>query len=677
MRLISIIIPKEQLHNMLSYAGRSEILHLVEFPGDDLPPGASQYDLAGVLTHSSAIKSKIAALNSVLGTVDLPIEKIDAPLESLDSLAAYLSSESARLEQPVKQLEESAGKLQAERERTSELSRFLSGLKNAGVPLSSLAEGSFLSTLAGEVPAESAESLRVGLADVTYGNMIFAVTSSNEKTQTFLALFPSAFAEEAKQAGNALGAKLEASWAGLPTDLDEAAKQVDYRLQEIETSTKKLEQGREIFIEEQGPRIKALGTLSELLDARTKAVAGSPTTETSVMLQAWVPANRVEELNKGIAVACQGEASVVVEETKSTQPRKHSKSKTEEHSGSSADESSKPPTLVNVPSWFKPLQSIINNFGIPSYDEFNPLPFMIISYPLIFGLMFGDFGQGPLFILFGLVFLRLKRKGGKIPGGDIGQLIVGGAELLILLGIGITIFGFVFGDFFGFESAQIFGIKPIFSPTEGALTGNIQHLQQFMIIILYFGVGHYTLGLGLSAYQKIRKREFSEAFYGPVCWAWFYLVFVYLVRSFAIAGYKFSAVGSNPVPIVLFLVPFLLLGWKEGPLHAIEAFTSVGSNTLSYLRIWALNIADFFVKVALFTAGVVVGPVIGLGPVVGGTLGAIMGNLLVMIIEGLIVFVQTLRLHWVEWFSKFYEGNGLPFAPYWEPKGWIVQTHGC
>src|SRR3989454_4822601 len=470
MRRISIIIPRDQLHNLLSYAGRSEILHLVEVPVGDLPPGASKYDLAGVLTHSSAIKSKIAALNSVLGSADLPVENIDAPLESLDSLAAYLSSETAQLEQPVRQLEESAGKLQAERDRTSELSRFLSGLKNAGVPLSSLAEGSFLTTLAGEIPAESTESLREGLAEVTYGNMIFAVTSADEKTQTFLALFPSAFAEEAKQAGNALGAKLEASLAGLPADLDEAVKQVNYRLQEIEISAKKLEQDRETFVEEQGPRIKALGSLSELLDARTKAVAGSPTTEATVMLQAWVPVNRVEELGKGVAEVCQGEASVVVEQPRSSESQKYSESKTEEHSGGSTDEAWKSPTLVNVPSWFKPLQSIINNFGIPNSNELNPLPFMIFSYPLIFGLMFGDFGQGPLFILFGLIFLRVKRKGGKIPGGDIGQLIVGSAELLILLGIGTTIFGFVFGDFFGFESAQIFGLQPIFSPTEGALS---------------------------------------------------------------------------------------------------------------------------------------------------------------------------------------------------------------
>ncbi len=300
---------------------------------------------------------------------------------------------------------------------------------------------------------------------------------------------------------------------------------------------------------------------------------------------------------------------------------------------------------------------------------------MLISYPLIFGLMFGDIGQGPLFIVIGLLFLRLKRKGTKVPGGDIGQLFVGSAELLILLGIGVTIFGFVFGDFFGFETATVFGLHPLFTPTEGALEGDIRHLQVFMVIILYFGVAHYTFGLSLNAYEKIRRKQYSEAFFGPVCWAWFYLAFVYLVAKFVLAGYKFSAVIAGPLltallPIALFFIPFGLLTWKEGPLDALEAFTSIGSNTLSYLRIWALNIADFFVKFAMFTAGGIV------GGTAGGIVGAVLGNLLVMIIEGLIVFVQTLRLHWVEWFSKFYEGSGLPFAPYQEPTSWNVRVSG-
>ena len=105
-------------------------------------------------------------------------------------------------------------------------------------------------------------------------------------------------------------------------------------------------------------------------------------------------------------------------------------------------------------------------------------------------------------------------------------------------------------------------------------------------------------------------------------------------------------------------------------MHAMELFIQSISNTFSYLRIWALNLADFYVKFAIFLA--LGGP--GITPL--SLLGAALGNLLVMLLEALIVFVQDLRLHWVEWFGKFYEGTGFPFSPYHEPPTWKAPIGG-
>jgi V/A-type H+-transporting ATPase subunit I len=229
-----------------------------------------------------------------------------------------------------------------------------------------------------------------------------------------------------------------------------------------------------------------------------------------------------------------------------------------------------------------------------------------------------------------------------------------------MLGIGITIFGFLFGDFFGFESQAVFGLRPFFNPNEGAFaaTPDISHLLIYMSVILLFGVGHYLSGLVISTYNKVRNHEIKHAFYGPISWAWFYIIFIYLASQVVISGYKFGVLLQNPALLVLLFIPMGIMAVKEGPLHFFEVFISAGSNTLSYLRIWALNLADFAIKFAFFTSF--------------GIAGAVAGNLLVMILEGLIVFVQTLRLHWVEWFSKFYEGSGLSFAPYREPTSWTV-----
>ncbi len=653
MRQLSIIVPKGQLHNFLTYAGQDKSLHLVEVPKEGLPEGANPYEAAGLLAGSSSLRNRLGVLSSTVGESATVQDKLEAPIGSLEELAEYLDKETASLEQTVRQHEDALGRLQAEREKTQELSRFLSGLEGVGVSLDTLGGKGFAAVLAGEAPQENIPAVQRALDNVTYGNLIFAITGSQNKTQTFLAVFPSAFQEEARQSATSLGSKLEPSWTELPTKPSDAKNALAMKLQTVTESRKSLESEWESFTSEVKPKVKALNTLSELLEVRARALSGSTTTQATYMLQAWVPEDRVQQFTEGAGKACDGLVSVHLEDdrvnmrTPEGETQEESKTHQEDHSEGEA----KTPTLIRVPSWGRPLQSVINNFGIPSYKETNPLVFMIFSFPIIYGLMFADFGQGLIFIALGFLFLRLRKKGAKM--NDIVQMLANGAELFILLGIGITVFGVVFGDVFGFE--KVLPIGPLFSPTR-----NFASLQQFMVITLFIGVAHYSFGLSLSVYNKVHNKEYSEAFFGPICWIWFYLMGVYLISQVVLANFKFSVLLNNPISLALAVTPLILMGWKEGGLHAFEAFLSAPSNTFSYLRIWALNIADFYFKSALFTAM--------------GILGAIIGNLLVMIIEGLIVFVQTLRLHWVEWFSKFYEGAGLDFAPYKEPIGWIVPA---
>ncbi len=650
MHQVSIIVAKDELPNLLSYAGREQMIHLVTVEDDQLPPGATPFEATSLLSKSATIRNRISALAAALRPVELQPEKIEAPIHNIDELALFLDQETSKLEGSIRQLEESQGKLLADKERTSELSRFLSGLEAVGMPLGTIGSSGFLVTLAGECASESTGSVQKDLDELTYGNLIFVITHSAERTQSFLAIFPRAFEDDAKQAATALGAKVEEPWAELPPDPKEAKEFTDVRLAEIEDAGKMLYHQRELLTKEYGPKLKTLEYLTEILEARSRAVSNSSTTESTYMLKGWVAEDSVQRLTEGASQACNGLVSVHVEKDRAGRDVSQGESL---ENGLEAKQHQAPPTLVRVPEWTKPLQSVIDNFGIPSYYETNPLVFMILTFPLIYGLMFGDFGEGPIFLALGLFLLWLKRR--KVKIFEIGQLFVNGAELIVMLGVGITIFGFVFGDFFGFESKAVFGFRPFFNPNEGAFasTPNISHL-----LILLFGVGHYFSGLVLSAYNKVRNREIKHALYGPISWAWFYIVFVYLAAQVVISGYKFGVLLRNPLLLVLLFIPMGIMGWKEGPLHLFEVFISAGSNTLSYLRIWALNLADFAIKFAFFSFG--------------GLVGAIIGNLLVMILEGLIVFVQTLRLHWVEWFSKFYEGSGSSFAPYREPTSWTV-----
>jgi V/A-type H+/Na+-transporting ATPase subunit I len=655
MRQVSIIVAKDELPNLLSYAGREQTVHLITIEDEALPAGVALFEATSLLSKSSTIRNRISALNSTLQPLVGEPERIAAPVHNIDELALFLDQETSKLEGSVRELEESQGKLLSEKERTSELSRFLSGLEAVGMPLGAIGSSGFLVNLAGECAKESTASIQRDLDELTYGNLIFAITHTTERTQTFLAIFPRAFEDDAKQTATALGAKVEQPWADLPPDPKEAKAATDARLAGIEDSSKKIESQREALTKEYGPRLKTLENLSEILEARSKAVSNSSTTESTYMLKGWVAERSIPKLTEGASQACNGLVAVHMADN-------HGRSKIPLNgmveNGAESKQHETPPTLVRVPGWTKPLQSVIDNFGIPSYNETNPLVFMILTFPLIYGLMFGDFGEGPLFLALGLFLLYLKRK--KVKIFEIGQLFVNGAELIVMLGIGVTIFGLLFGDFFGFESQAVFGFKPFFNPNEGAFAANpdISHLLIYMSVILLFGVGHYFSGLVISAYNKIRNHELKHAFYGPISWAWFYVIFIYLAATVVTSGYKFGVLLRNPAILVLMFIPMGIMAVKEGPLHFFEVFISAGSNTLSYLRIWALNLADFAIKFAFFTSF--------------GIAGAFAGNILVMILEGLIVFVQTLRLHWVEWFSKFYEGSGLSFAPYREPTSWTV-----
>jgi len=659
MRRVTVIVSKDQLTNFLSYAGQEGVLHFVTVPDKQVPTGTISFETSSIVARLVAVRNRLTTIAPLMRNSHAEPELSNISSQSVESLAEYLDKEALNLEQAVKQLEARQEKLQEERGRNVQLSRLLSGLEKLGVKLSTIGGTGFTTILAGEAPRESVESIRMELDRLSYGNAIFAITSASDEVGAFFAILPSAFQDEAKQAFAALGARLEPGLAQLPPDPSEAKKQVEERLGEIRLGEKELETDRVQLAKEYGPRYASLVLMFEILEVRAKALSNALATQSTVLLDAWVPEERFDGFSKGASKASAEDISIQVDEHAAERivktAREHNKELIPEHVVGEEP----PPTLIDAPAFFKPLQSVINNFGTPSYHELNPLPFMIITYPIIYGLMFGDVGQGLLFIFGGLFLWNLKKKGKKIF--ELGQMIADGSELIILLGIGIVVFGIIFGDFFGFapdflKFNVVNGVRaPIFSPSELKI--------EFMVITLFVGVAHLTFGLALSAINKIKNKEYSHAIFGPISWAVFYISGVYLISQVVIAGFKFGIALKPPYIFLLvpIFVPLVLMAWKEGGLHMFEAFLSSASNTFSYLRIWALNIADFEFKFALFIAL--------------GVLGAIIGNVLVLIIEGLIVFVQTLRLHWVEWFSKFYEGTGTPFAPYQEPLTGLVAAN--
>ncbi|MBS7628249.1 hypothetical protein KEJ36_05570 [Candidatus Bathyarchaeota archaeon] len=376
-------------------------------------------------------------------------------------------------------------------------------------------------------------------------------------------------------------------------------------------------------------------------------------TERCRFFEGWVPAGKDEEIVKAIERASEGFCIVEVEE-----PSHHDM----------------PPSTIRLPSLLKTFETLTRSYGTPSYHELNPTIFMAITFPIIFGLMFADVGHGLLLIILGAFALAISKRMPK-PGELLGYILNNGF-FFITLGLCAVIGGFLFGEFFGFhEIIHPMGFKlvigrteiPIggFNPVEALKHGELMPMFKFSIFI---GAIHISIGLIVNLLTKLISREFKEAFFESLCWLWFYLGLIY-----SLFAYKFELLTvfiGLKLPdflyiIVAIFVPLILMllgkgrmeGFMEGFSFTFEAFVSSLGNTVSYGRLMALLLSHAMMSSMFIT--LVEGQSMAMQ-----VLSLILGTILVMALEGLIIFVHTTRLHWVEWFSKFYKGDGIEYKPF-------------
>ncbi|MHC1586808.1 MAG: V-type ATPase 116kDa subunit family protein [Candidatus Hecatellaceae archaeon] len=360
----------------------------------------------------------------------------------------------------------------------------------------------------------------------------------------------------------------------------------------------------------------------------------------TAVFEAWVPKGKVGEAIEAIKRSC---PEAVVNTGKE-------------------ERGDKPPTLMVGPRFAWCFQKLVSAFGFPNYHELDPTLIMLISFPIIFGFMFGDMGHGLVLLVGGLLikplFDRFKIR------GEMWDPLYQGRNLIILCGITSTVIGFFYGEFFGPTNlayathhgtptwyTDLTGIRepPWFSPLE-----NPVKLLKISIII---GIAHIIFGIVLDVVNKAVAREWREIL-APVSWLWFYVSLAYLILTYGlrIGQILFETETLIPFFVVPFAGLFVLhkLAGKSGMetfAEGVEKAIASISNTASYGRILALGMAHaIFSDLALMGSGAMFWAVF-----------IIITLFLVIALEGILTFAHTLRLHWVEWFSKFYSGDGIPF----------------
>lgn len=309
-----------------------------------------------------------------------------------------------------------------------------------------------------------------------------------------------------------------------------------------------------------------------------------------------------------------------------------------------------PPTKLKNIKFFKPFEMLINMYGTPNYNEIDPTPFLAITYMILFGAMFGDLGQGAVFLIAGFL---LARKNENFGG------------LLKRMGFSSMVFGLLYGSVFGKEDI-IRGIW--FKPFD--------NINKTLVIAIYFGIGLLFISYILGIINRLMRKETFDAIFDKEGLMGVVIFFAMINIGTSVMGGK-SLIPSNLALYMILLALILMIGKRairtmvtkkppqtsagdyyiEGLFGLIEALLSTMSGIISFIRVGAFAINH----VGLFLAFETLSEMIGKFP--GNMLVLILGNIVIIGLEGLIVFIQSLRLEYYEMFSKYYKGDGYEFRP--------------
>jgi len=298
------------------------------------------------------------------------------------------------------------------------------------------------------------------------------------------------------------------------------------------------------------------------------------------------------------------------------------------------------PSLVRYPGWLRPFVPLVKSYGIPRYGELDPaLPFAF-TYLLLFGAMFGDIGHGAVILL---LAAALTRRLGRM------------AWVGIAAGAVSMLFGVLYGSIFGYEDL----IAPLWlSPLHDPI--------RVLIIAVGFGVGFIVFTLLVNAINKWASGRIGEALFDSTGLAGlaFYLGAVGVLASLAGVADLAQPAGILAALGMLVVAAFKWHEAKAGlgerilvtAIETLETGINLFANTLSFMRVAAFSLNHVALALAIFTLAN------GLGTA-GHWFTIVLGNIVIIVLEGGIVAIQALRLMYYEGFSRFFSADGTEFVP--------------
>ncbi len=593
------------------------------------------------------------------------------------------------LEHTITALIDKNERLSEELSTTKELLVALKALEDFGVNPDFVGEHEFISVYAGKLPIGNLDELETTLETITGGNNLVVSKQIKTESETEGGAVPFAFAliaalktdkEEVERVLTRLDFESQVFPEHIPDSINDAIQDTVSRIQRLESDIKENESEIEGIREARFKDLLVMQELVQIEESKAKAKVLFGKSEHVRVINGWAPKQEVEGIIEGINEETGGFSVVEVIEPKREDVRV--------------------PSLLNNPGIIKPFESVIKMYGHPLYKDIDPTLITAIMFPVLFGLMFPDMGHGFFILLLGLA-LMFAFKG-------LGKEMQGMGIIIVLCGFCSLVAGALFGEFFGFSeyaSHLVAGSVGAHIPSilvfEPLWFEPIPNVKFMFVVTMLIGVMHMGLGLLLNTLNNFSNRNILEGIGGFVkIWCLFGALYLLLV----LFGYSFIDLKAGMV--IFILLPILSLfvlkiiselrhdeaeGGKgggeaeasngdkkekrgtmdyliiliDGVIDAVlENFFRYLANTVSYGRILALALChaaliEVFILLTFMC--------LQLNPTIGPVIAAVvflLGTAVVIVLEAIMAGIHTIRLHFYEWFTKFYEGGGVEFSPF-------------
>jgi V/A-type H+-transporting ATPase subunit I len=635
----------DALHETVDYLYQSRLFHIIDFKKDDT------HDIGTPLPGANEASGKLLKMMSVSSSLDIQEDNVpDTERLSVDQVNKELDAALSHLELEIS----------AEIHARKEIEDLLAKKRNALALISPFCGINYSLGLLG---GYSSVAVLSGRLKGDPEGELKSITDSYEiisKNDIFILVISKQFEEEAMKilAGHGFTELKIPHTDELPSaaieTLNREIKALEGKLREVSGKLEKLKEGNAHFI------AAALENLT-IVANKGETPLRFGTARYTFLIDAWVPTKSLADLRTGLGKIESGAVDLV--------PVK-------------LDEDNSPPILMNNPRSIAPMQMLLEMFSLPSYDEIDPTFFMFITFPLFYGLMLGDVGYGVVLLILVLSggLTKLMTKLGMAGGAP------GLNKILLYCSITSIIFGFLFNELFGFEIfalheageitviftdiyypvfiiPKILAWGPIHFPI---LRGNTEMVGTMLIFCVWLGVAHLMLGY-LAGFRNVWvKHGLKHAILEKGGWCLIlagFTLFAFSAMPKLISGAGLQFTDPQALVGLGLLAAGVAMAFTVEGMNAVLELPSMSGNLLSYTRIYAIGLSsigiamafnEYMAMPAIESGGI--GILIGIAVLVGGHAM----NLALGVIGPLI---QTLRLHYVEFFTKFYKGGGLKFNP--------------